>query len=360
MSFLLLENRKKGFTLLELLVALLVSAVIGIIVVDSYRVSSKIASASMYQGRSIQSFSNLSTYLGVLFAMAGSAVPPEEAIKVYNNENCSGGDDFENALCGSNDFPHPMTGTDVLVIAYAEPFTLSESESIGRFAAQVTSCNSSTILFSSTSPLQVVFENNLLKSVYEMGKMFMVYDFNNPGNAFVGYINNVSESGDQINLSFDEGANLPLGDTPISSVCGGVNLKFVLLSMIVIYVDENGNLVVGSKTTGDYGNSNRFAFRTMADGVEAFDLKFYNKTADAWEDFNGDNIGKYLSARVGVIFTNYFSYKNLCTNKLTVQLLGDNFDVHANQKYSLKDPCSFYKTFIFEKRLNSIIWEDNL
>ena len=368
------KGRNRGFTLVELLVAMGISAIFAIVVIASYSISQKISRSSIIATATVSKAGSIQSYLKILVTNAGAVLFPRDAIRTYDS-NTGGGDvNLYNLLSNNSNVPPPMnTGnkTDILAIAYGLPFTSPSMINYGRSGAQVKSATSNRITFYPNSPFNSIYDGGLA-NLYT-GRIFMAYDFNKPSKVYVGVIRAFQKdtATNEITIAYsalsDNDPFTSVSDVSMLTVSSD-NVKVVPVDIEAIYLSSDGNLV-----DAYWGVNGTLRTRILASGVEVFNIKYgvYTKATNTWNWKNfiditsSDDIQKVRKVRFGIVLDNYYTIKrcydiynnpgnNQPPSPKNMTILGDQFEVHVAGAGSLDNPCGMLKVIQLEYPLKTL------
>ena len=355
---------KRGFTLIEVLIALVIASVLGLAIIDSYRVTNRISKFSSNSANILQDSAGLQAYLNYLLTNAGASLVPQQGIRTFNDKDCDNypaGNQFFERICSNGSLPALHSPTDVLLVAYGLPFQFSSPSDYARIAAQVDSVASANVFYlRPNSPLDSVYTNHM--ESYYIGRPFLLYSKANPGESYLGYISSIAQEGGKIKIGAVNISDFILGNhTTVQALFAAAsNIKMVMVDLEVIYLDAAGNIM--DVLLGPYDT---MIVRPLASNAEAINIKYYNSSNGNWEDtVDPNNIRNYTRARIGMAFTNYYNYPKKCEGtdedgqpyQKQINLLGDTFYAHFAGKWSIKDPCSIHSTFFLQVPFKNILF----
>ncbi len=367
------KGRNRGFTLVELLVAMGISAIFAIVVIASYSISQKISRSSILATNTISKAGSLQSYLKILVTNAGAVLYPQDAIRTYDSKTGGGSVSLYNILSNNNNVPPPMNSgnkTDIIAVAYGLPFTSPSMINYGRSGAQVKNATSNRITFYPNSPFNSIYDGGLT-GLYA-GRVFMAYDFNNPANVYVGVIRAFQKdtATNEITITYsalsDNDPFTSVSDVSILTASSD-NVKVVPVDIEAIYLSNDGNLV-----DAYWGVNGSLRTRVLANGVEVFNIKYgvYNKATNtwSWKDYinvTSPDITNVRKVRFGIVLDNYYTikrcydiYNNTGNNQppspKNMIILGEQFDIHVSGAGSLDNPCGMLKVIQLEYSLKTL------
>jgi len=363
-----LHNRRdnsSGFSLMELLVTMVISGIFGIIVIQSYSISTKLATNIGLTSNFNSTISAIQIYLkkeligaGSGIADPGNGLPKYFGIRSVNNANCTSNSFLQNIICGtSTGLPKVLAGSDVIAINSALPFGIfgqfgSSTSGINdnlHYAVNVVSADSSNIQTEVPNP----FFNN---STLYLNSLIVAYNLTDKANVLIGQVTGFS-SPDTIKYTKINDYMLGKG-VNISTITSGSNVRVALFNGVVIYLSEQGDLIsliLGPGTSAGVRYRNA---KIIATGVDDFQLRYgfttatgllWSNTINFSNSANSNHISKLKIIKVAFVLSNH-SYK-VCRNiadgdKPSFSLFGHTVKPLANKNSvnSLKDPCKFRVT----------------